>query len=237
MSSTSIRVGLTPEHPCSYLSDQQEQLVVVLDDWLRAPHGYEQLLQSGFRRSGNDLYRPQCTLCQACQSLRINPQLFRPSRHQKRVLRENRDLDWRISRGNKPEYYQLYDRYIRERHSDGSMYPPSVEQYEQFLFVDWLTPYFLECYDQNKLIAVAITDVLTDSVSAMYTFFDPDYHRRSLGTLAVLTQLRLTQQLHCSYLYLGYQIDQCTKMNYKSAFLPHERLDSKVWKKYGFPTD
>lgn len=231
MAPSSIRVGLTPEHSCSYLPGQQEQLVVVLDHYLRTADGYEQLLEAGFRRSGNDIYRPHCASCMACSSLRIDPDQFQPSRHQKRVLRENRHFTWTLSRQEKPEYYPLYERYICERHADGTMFPPSTSQFQQFLFADWLTPCFLECYDGQRLIAVAVTDVLSNSVSAMYTFFDPDYHRCSLGTLAILQQIRLTQQQHCAYLYLGYQIDQCAKMNYKAAFLPHERLFQKVWKK------
>jgi arginine-tRNA-protein transferase len=71
----------------------------------------------------------------------------------------------------------------------------------------------------------------------MYTFYDPEFEARSLGTYAILTQLQLALHMGRTYLYLGYQVDNCKKMNYKSSYLPHERLENKVWKKYTIPTD
>lgn len=237
MNPTPLRVGITPAHTCSYLPDQDEQLIVLLDDSYRNAPGYETLLQAGFRRSGNDIYRPHCAQCSACQSLRIKAAEFQPNRNQKRVLNKNRDLRWQLNDTDKPAYYALYERYISQRHADGSMYPPGYNQYKQFLFADWLNPVFIEFYHAERLIAVAVTDVLADSLSAMYTVYDPEYESRSLGTYAILIQLELTLHMHRTYLYLGYQVDNCRKMNYKSAYLPHERLENKVWKKYGITAD
>ena len=237
MNPTPLRVGITPAHTCSYLPEQYEQLIVLMDDNYRAASGYEALLQAGFRRSGNDIYRPHCTQCSACQSLRIKAAEFVPSRKQRRVLHKNSDISWQLNDTDKPAYYALYERYIQQRHFDGSMYPPSYSQYKQFLFSDWLNPVFLEFYQRDKLIAVAVTDALPDSLSAMYTFYDPEFEARSLGTYAILTQLQLALHMGRTYLYLGYQVDNCKKMNYKSSYLPHERLENKVWKKYTIPTD
>jgi len=111
-----LKVGLTPRHPCSYLGHEQEQLLVLMDHELLNAAGYERLLTAGFRRSGNDIYRPHCPACSACQSLRIHSERFTPSRGQKRIRQLNRDLELVLSYDDKPEYYQLYERYIRERH-------------------------------------------------------------------------------------------------------------------------
>jgi len=219
MNSTPMRVGITPAHTCSYLPEQYEQLIVLMDDTSRTPEGYETLLQAGFRRSGSDIYRPHCAQCTACHSLRIKA------------------ITWQLSQQDKPVYYALYEKYINQRHADGSMYPPSFGQYRQFLLCDWIDPLFIELYADNQLIAVAVTDVTPVSLSAMYTFYDPAFEAYSIGSFAILLQLQLTLQMGREYLYLGYQVDNCRKMNYKSNYLPHERLKNKVWEKYTITSD
>lgn len=230
MTEIALRIGLTPEHGCSYLPDEAEQLMVLLDDKHRNPTGYENLLVAGFRRSGNDLYRPHCQGCSACHSLRIPVQKFTASRSQKRIQHNNRDIRLVLSTQDKPEYYDLFARYIHERHQDGSMFPATRNQYDGFLLCDWLTPYFLEFRLNQQLVALAITDPLPHSLSAMYTFFDPTFAERSLGTLAILTQLELAQRMNRQWLYLGYQVDACRKMKYKTKFHPHELLCGHEWK-------
>lgn len=130
-----LKVGLTPKHPCSYLDHEQEQLLVLMDHNLLNANGYERLLTAGFRRSGNDIYRPHCPACHACQSLRIHSERFRPSRGQKRIRQLNKDIEIVLSYDDKPEYYLLYERYIRERHHDGSMYPPTAASIAGFSIV------------------------------------------------------------------------------------------------------
>ncbi|MCC4263643.1 arginyltransferase [Oceanimonas baumannii] len=229
MREVNLKVGLTPKHPCSYLPGRQEQLLVLLDRELLCPEGYEQLLTAGFRRSGSDIYRPRCQACQACESLRIPVASFNPSRSQKRILRHNRDVTMVLSDTDKPEYFELYQHYIEQRHQDGTMYPASRQQYEGFLLCQWLPPLFLEFHAGNRLIAVAVTDCLSESLSAMYTFYDPAEEHRSLGVFAILSQIRLAQQLNRHWLYLGYQVDDCRKMNYKQHFRPHQRLLDGNW--------
>ncbi|NHI00318.1 MULTISPECIES: arginyltransferase [Oceanimonas] len=230
MREVNLKVGLTPKHPCSYLPGRLEQLLVLLDRELLCPEGYEQLLSAGFRRSGSDIYRPRCQACQACESLRIPVSDFMPGRSQKRILRKNRDLDIRLSQQDKPEYFELYQRYISCRHQDGSMYPASHQQYDGFLLCQWLPPAFLEIHAGERLIAVAVIDILSHSLSAMYTFYDPKEERRSLGSFAILCQIQLAQKLNKQWLYLGYQVDGCRKMNYKQRFRPHERLVGGHWR-------
>ncbi|QUM77519.1 arginyltransferase [Moritella sp. 24] len=224
-----IKVALTPPMPCNYLDEQQEQILVVQDDELHNQAGYEVLLLNGFRRSGNDVYRPHCQTCQACQSIRIDAQLFKPSKSQKRLLNKNKQIEMRVSHQPQANYYPLYERYINTLHSDGAMFPASLSQYEGFITSAWLTPTFIEFYLDNNLIAVAVTDVMADSMSAMYCFYDPDHLQSSLGTYAILQQLALTKSTGKKWLYLGYQIDLCNKMNYKVKFNPHERLIAGKW--------
>lgn len=229
MREVNLKVGLTPPHDCNYLPQQQEQLLVLLDKERLSPLGYEQLLSAGFRRSGSDIYRPHCQGCSACQSLRIDVANFAPTRSQKRIARHNQDLEINVSQEDSGAYFELYQRYIKQRHGDGPMNPPSRRQYDGFVLCTWLAPTFIEFWLDKKLVAVAVTDALSQSMSAMYTFFEPELAHRSLGTFAILTQVKIAQQAAKPWLYLGYQVDECAKMNYKQQFHPHQRLVAGSW--------
>ncbi len=204
--------------------------MVVLDKHLLSGDGYEALLSAGFRRSGSDIYRPYCQACKACCSLRLSVSEFTPTRSQKRIQLKNQDLQIILSTQDQPEYYALFARYIHERHADGSMYPPSRNQYDNFLLCSWLNPYFIELRHNNQLLAVAITDPLPGSLSAMYTFYDAHHEHRSLGSLAIMTQIELARKMGKKWLYLGYQVDGCKKMNYKKNFHPYQLLIDHQWK-------
>jgi len=225
-----MKFGLTEEFPCSYLDHKSEQLLVFVNDQERCTaEQYEVLLNAGFRRSGEQIYRPHCPACQACQSIRVPVEQFYPSKSQKRIISRNKDITVCYSDKDKPEYFPLYQKYIDQRHFDGSMYPASEEQYRNFINSIWMKPLFLEFYLQDTLIAVAVTDNMKNSLSALYTFFQPEHHNRSLGIFAVLQQIAHAKTIEKTYLYLGYQIDECQKMSYKSNFFPHQRFFEHKW--------
>ena len=229
----SLTVGITKSFPCSYLKDQKERLLMLVDPDINAHANYYSLIENGFRRSGDQVYRPHCVNCQACQSLRISVDAFIPSKSQKRLLNKNKNFSINITEKIKPSYFDLYQKYIEQIHSDGVMYPTSVEQYEQFINSSWNTPLFIEIYDQDKLISVSITDQIHQDIktlwSAFYCFYDPDYQSSSLGKYAVLTQLTLAKEANIDWLYLGYYIEKCKKMNYKTQFNPHQRFIDGEW--------
>lgn len=228
-----MKFGLTQEFSCSYLPDQREQLLVFVGDDNSAGKDtyshYELLIEAGFRRSGDQVYRPDCAGCNQCHSIRIDVANFTPSKSQKRILKRNQDLTTKLSRQQKASYYPLYERYINQRHRDGSMFPASQEQYNNFINGSWLQPLFLECYQQQELVAVAVTDEFNQAYSALYSFFHPEMEKRSFGTYLILKQIEHAAKQNKSWLYLGYQIDTCAKMNYKSNFYPHERFFANKW--------
>lgn len=225
-----MKFGITQPFSCSYLANQDEQILVLVED-NHALTGsyYDQLIAAGFRRSGQQIYRPHCPNCQACEAIRLPVKQFRISKSQKRVLKANQDLSTNVSQQNKAEYYPIYEDYINQRHADGSMYPASQEQYMGFIINPWQKALYIEIYLADTLIGIAATDTVNNGLSALYTFFRPEYTKRSLGTYAILQQIKLSQQLNLEYLYLGYQIDACQKMNYKQKFLPHERFLHDKW--------
>tara|TARA_R110002153_G_scaffold9853_5_gene39899 strand:- start:2827 stop:3531 length:705 start_codon:yes stop_codon:yes gene_type:complete len=224
------RVGLTQEFDCSYLPNKQEQLLVILDPSCYSTDKFESLLGLGFRRSGNQIYRPHCPICSACNSVRVLAQDFIPSKSQKRKLNKAKNqFEVKYSTQERPEYYPLYSKYITMRHQDGSMYPPEKEQFQSFLLCSWLKITFIELWHQDTLAAVAVTDCMNSSISAIYTFFDPDFEHYSLGSVMILEQLKFAKEQNKQYVYLGYQIDECDKMKYKTQFLPAQKQLNDEW--------
>lgn len=226
---TLIRIGLTENHPCSYLKDQQERVAVIMDEKLHTNAGYELLMANGFRRSGATIYKPQCDECQACQSLRVNIAGYSPSKSHKRLISKAGDIEWEMKDEMDENWFELYERYINQRHSSGSMFPAKRKEFSEFSKNQWLNTKYLHVYQDQKLLAIAVTDVMSDCSSAFYTFFDPD-SEISLGTLCVLLQIAHCKQSGKQWLYLGYQIDDCAAMNYKVRFQPHQKLVNKQWR-------
>ena len=222
----------TPASPCSYLPARESRTIFLHPDQIIDANLYKQLNWLGFRRSGNHLYRPWCDDCQDCQSVRVKANEFTLSRNQRKVLKRNYDLTVTWCRvENTAEYYELYRRYIEQRHADGDMYPPSEQQFNAFLChgPKRVNNHFL-CFRQGeKLLAVAVVDLLPDAVSAIYTYYDPDTGGRSMGKLAILWLINWAKSRSLNYVYLGYWIRDCKKMSYKSAYLPMERFNGLQW--------
>ncbi|MCG9731694.1 arginyltransferase [Shewanella sp. Isolate13] len=223
-----VTVGRTKVFPCSYLDNQQEQLLVLQEDVID-PSLFEQLLALGFRRSGSMIYKPQCPLCSACLPIRLDMDEFKLSKRQKRTLKNNQDLSWKIVDHKTPQQYELYERYVNTRHGDGPMYPATPEQYDSFATAAWIQPLFIELSLDGELVGVAVTDVLPHSLSAIYSYFAPELHKRSLGSLLILLQTQIAKIMKKQYLYLGYQIDESRKMNYKRDYRPHQILTHSGW--------
>ncbi len=221
---------LTPKHPCSYLPKNNAQTLFFDPRRTITSDIYQTLTDQGFRRSGSHLYRPHCAECQACVPTRIPVAKFRPSRSQRRVLKKNLDLECRVEEARfSRRHYHLYERYISLRHADGDMYPASEDQYRSFLLSPWSESVFLSCYHKDRLVSVAVTDQQPSGISAIYTFFEPSFSDRSLGVFSILNQIELAREWEVPYLYLGYWIKECDKMNYKTQYRPAELLLNNRW--------
>lgn len=223
---------VTHPHPCSYLPDQQASTAFVDPQVHINTSLFTRLAEIGFRRSGAHVYRPQCAHCQACIPTRVPVQDFTPDRKHLRCLKRNADLEIRqLDSIDREDCYALYERYINTRHGDGDMYPASREQYREFLCVTWPNVFYLAYYHENSLLAVSVCDRFENGYSAVYTFFDPDEHKRSLGVFAVLNQIARAQLEQLDYLYLGYWIKDCEKMRYKTNYRPIELLINGKWQR------
>ncbi len=225
-----IKVFTTFPHRCSYLEGQEATTLFVDPRQRISTDLYTELSLMGFRRSGDHVYRPHCGTCKACIPSRIAINDFALSKSQRRVVRRNRDLAVTLTNDVfDDEAYTLYKRYIKANHSDGDMYPPDREQYESFLNNGLGCSQYYRLYENNKLVCITVADVMLDGFAAIYTFYEPELHQRSLGTYAVLLQIKEAGNQGLPYVYLGYWIENCKKMSYKTRFAPLEFLVDGEW--------
>ncbi len=236
MKSEAVRLLKTLEHPCGYFDDRVAQNLVIDPLAADQPQIYALALPRGYRRAGGHIYRPACPRCRACTPSRIPVAEFRPDRGQRRCLARNADLSVTLEpAAASDEAYALYHRYLNERHPGGGMDDADPEDFSRFLVCPWSPTHFLSFRDAGRLVAVAVTDVMREGLSSVYTFYDPDAAQRSLGTYAILSQVALARREGLDHVYLGYWIDGHAKMGYKSRFRPLEVLRGQRWERADAP--
>jgi len=232
MTSDTLKLFLTPEHDCSYLPDKTARSMFVNPSTKITSDLYSSLNLRGFRRSGKYLYKPHCEACNACMASRVLVNEFKPNRSQKRIMRRNEDLKVTLLPSiSNTKCYELYEKYITLRHADGDKYPPSIDQYQSFLVEQLSTTIYIGFFLEDELVCVSVIDQVDDGLSALYTFYNPDLTKRALGVNAILWQLSECKKLSMPFLYLGYWIENCQKMNYKSAYQPQEIYKNEIWQK------
>jgi arginine-tRNA-protein transferase len=232
---------LTSPSICPYLPGKEERKVFTHIIGKRARDLNELLTQGGFRRSQTIAYRPACETCRACVSVRVLVDEFEPSGNMRRVLKDNRDLIG-VASPNRPssDQYSLFRRYLDARHRDGGMADMTVLDYSMMIEDSHVDTQVVEYRRRGidsgitgrgtgDLVAVSLTDEMSDGLSMVYSFFDPEEAHRSLGTFMILDHIARAKALGLPYLYLGYWVEGSKKMDYKARFLPQERLMPAGW--------
>jgi arginyl-tRNA--protein-N-Asp/Glu arginylyltransferase len=243
---------LTAPSPCPYLAGKEERKVFTHLVGERAGELNNILTQGGFRRSQSIAYRPACEGCRCCVSVRVVAKEFSPTRSMRRIMTRNADMvgDMKIAVPTS-EQYSIFRAYLDSRHRDGGMADMTVLDYAMMVEDSHIETRIIEYRRREPppphppphagegrvgvgrqagdLIAVALTDVLADGLSMVYSFFEPDEAARSLGTFMVLDHIARAQRMGLAYVYLGYWVRGSRKMDYKSRFLPQERLTPDGW--------
>lgn len=229
---------VTAPQPCPYLDGRMERKLFTALQGENAQKLNDSLSQQGFRRSQNVLYRPSCAECSACLSARIDVSRFAPTKSQKRALRRNDDLERRAtSPWASEEQYALFRRYLDDRHADGGMADMDVFEFAAMIEETPIRSRVIE-YAQpsaRDLTAVSLTDVLSDGLSMVYSFFDPAESKRSLGTYMILDHIDIAREAGLPYVYLGYWVAGSQKMGYKSKFAGLEVYFKGRWQRLDDP--
>ncbi|WP_137702346.1 arginyltransferase [Marimonas lutisalis] len=231
---------VTAPQPCPYLAGRMERKLFTALQGENAERLNDALSKQGFRRSQNVLYRPSCADCAACLSARIRVDAFDPSKSQKRVLRRNRALERRAtSPWATEDQYALFRRYLDSRHADGGMADMDVFEFAAMIEETPIRSRVIEYTDRNteSLSAVCLTDVLDDGLSMVYSFFDPDRTRDSLGTYIILDHIDIAREAGLPYVYLGYWVPGSPKMGYKAKFSGLEVYQQGEWRPMRDPAD
>jgi leucyl-tRNA---protein transferase len=218
--------------PCPYLAGRQERRLVALVEGEAGNDRLDLLSEAGFRRSQGYLYKPVCPGCQACVPVRIVVAGFRAGRSFRRVIARNGDLSWcETPSVATDEQYDLFHRYLRQRHQDGGMVRMDRLAYAEMVEVARVATRLIEFRDRgNRLVAVSLTDRLRSGLSGVYKFYEPSEPQRSLGSYIILWHVERARELGLPFVYLGYWIAESRKMAYKARFAPMERLDGPSWR-------
>jgi arginyl-tRNA--protein-N-Asp/Glu arginylyltransferase len=235
---------LTAPSPCPYLVGKEERKVFTHLVGERAGDLNEVLTHGGFRRSQSIAYRPACEGCKACVSVRVIADEFRPTRSMRRVVERNADVvgEMRVPVPTS-EQYSVFRAYLDSRHQDGGMADMTVLDYAMMVEDSHVETRIVEYRGRGPdsritgrgtgpLRAVALTDLLSDGLSMVYSFYEPDFRDHSLGTFMILDHIQRARRMGLAYVYLGYWVQGSRKMDYKRRFLPQERLLPEKWTRF-----
>jgi arginine-tRNA-protein transferase len=230
--SSSARFYYSMPSPCPYLEGKMERRIFVDLTGPQAVLSYDLLSEAGFRRSLGFAYRPACPGCNACVAVRIPVERFEMTRQWRRVLAANADLTAQIRPAiATAEQYALFSRYQVGRHRDGEMARMDFEDYRTMIEVGAASSHVVEFRDgHGNLMAGCLVDRMASGFSAVYSFYEPETPKRSLGTHVVLALIDTARAEGLPHVYLGYWIGESNKMAYKVRFQPLEALTREGWR-------
>lgn len=219
--------------PCPYIPGRIERRVVTELVGRDANALHDQLSMAGFRRSHGICYVPACPSCDACVAVRVIVDEFKPGKSFKRIMRRNADLTAEIVEPIAThEQYSLFSDYQRARHQGGDMSKMDFLDYQALIEDTPVNTLVVEFRKPSGALAgTCLVDRLSDGLSAVYSFFDESDYERSLGTYMILWLIGEARSQELPFMYLGFWIDGCSNMAYKSRFQPLERITPDGWER------
>jgi len=219
-------------HDCSYLAGFTANLPLRLPKRILTQDELDYVLSRGIRRSGVFLYHTDCAHCKACEPTRVDVTRFSLRGSFRRVLdRGDRELRMAVCAPFLDEdRIRLFNQHRTQRGLGESDQEYQASDYANFL-VDTCCPQTIELsfWLAEELVGVSIIDCGRLAMSAVYTFFDPQYSRLSIGTYSILKQIEFAQKSNRQFVYLGLYVQQNQHLNYKARFTPQERLIDGRW--------
>jgi arginine-tRNA-protein transferase len=229
-----LQFYVTTPYKCGYLPNKLAQSLIAAPHHLVDTNVYNGLIQQGFRRSGKFTYRPHCENCNACIAIRLILGEFAPTRSQKRAYKQHANLTARVlPLSYQQQHFELYTSYQKARHFDGDALNSELDdasQYQQFLCLSNVESLMVEFRDvENQVKIVSVIDIVSDGISAVYTFYDALETKASFGTYSIMWLAEWAKMLGLPYLYIGYWIEASPKMAYKQQFKPQQKLIDGEW--------
>ena len=217
---------------CSYISSKNEQrLIIKLDKGHNNQNHFDSLMKKGFRRNMDHMYFPICENCSSCISSRVKINGFSYSKSQKRNIKKNQSfLFVKKTLSKDVERYTIFKKYTENRHSDGLMKSMTFNEFLNFVNKSPVNSTLYDLVDsKNKILGSMLFDTVDHGLSAVYSFYDPEFIKNGLGTYMILKAIEMTGYLNLGYLYLGYWIKESKKMNYKASFNNLEIFENGKW--------
>ena len=221
---------ITKTAPCPYITGRFEKRIAT--DISYNSSIYDELAINGFRRVENWMYRPACDNCNACKSYRVIIDKFKLTKSLKRIVNNLNNLNIKIINNTATdEHYKLFKKYQSQRHTDGSMSHMTEDDFISMIEISSVETCLMEFRDNfRNLLGVILIDIHQKTLSAVYSFFNPDYSKYGLGNFMIAKCLMYGKDKNYKYLYLGYYIEEVSSMAYKIRFKPGQMLEGDNWK-------
>ena len=227
---SSVIKEFSVDSECSYLDNLKQTTYYKIIENCSTTECQE-LIERGFRRFGKMYFRPICSTCSECQSIKIDVVNFEFSKSQRRVLRKASHIKSYIQKPTLTQkHLDLFKKYhLHMKDAKDWEYTETTPQAYHASFVNGDNEFGYEIlyYDEDKLIGVDLIDILDDGVSSIYFYYDTDYMNLSLGKLSLYNQILYAKELKLKWIYLGYYVKDCPSLSYKAHYKPYLTLQGQ----------
>jgi len=218
------------EDKCSYLDNNKQSLhYKIIDN--ASSQDCQTFIERGFRRFGKMYFRPICSDCNECQSIKIDVKNYTFSKSARRILKKSKNFTVHTqSPSLSQEHLALFEKYhlyMKEKKSWEHNTTTAQHYYQSFIDGHSDFGYEVLYFDKERLIGVDLIDILEDGISSIYFYYDPEYASYSLGKLSLYKQIEYAKEHQKAWIYLGYYVKDCPSLSYKAEYQPYVTLEGR----------